>query len=342
MQALRTRTRLRTRAGFREIVCVRLLFAGRDVGAFWDGYAAAYAKPPVPLRINLTPFNAHPIQELIWQRARGAGVNVLDDQTVVEVADEVCYLSGGHPQVIRRLVDALADDAFVMDGLLPADYFARHRADCVSEHLLEPAAALLADIPAEVQDAVTVLSIFRRINAGTVLALVQAGFLPETTDAIALLGQLHAAHLLDKPRIQEPFYRDHVMQRILALRLAYESATSSARYQQLNRFALDLYAGWIQAGLQDPYQGPTQRLFSVIEWLFHALHVPDVDVVWIRQTLSDYRCILCGDDAVACAATDLIVTEIEKDVEVCYLLRHALGEDGVSTVCAWLQSTRPD
>ena len=38
---------------------------------------------------------------------------------------------------------------------------------------------------------------------------------------------------------------------------------------------------------------------------------------------------------------DLIVDEIRKDDEVCYLLRHRLADDGVSDLCGWLSPYVP-
>ncbi|MBN1937600.1 MAG: ATP-binding protein, partial [Anaerolineae bacterium] len=96
--------RARTWIDGREIIVVRIIVAGRTPETFWADYERAYPSSLAPQRIWLTPFDAYPIQELIWSQAQAAHVP-LDDQIVIEIAQQVHHLSGGHPGVIRALVD---------------------------------------------------------------------------------------------------------------------------------------------------------------------------------------------------------------------------------------------
>jgi len=335
LDGLRKKTRLRTRSGYEEIVVLRIIIAGRVVDPFWETYTQVYPKQPAPKRIALSPFDEHPIQELIWLKAKAAQVQqVLDDRTVADIADEVQYLSGGHPRVIRNLVEHLADQSFAMD-LLPSEYFAQNRESLVQAHLRPVAAALLENLPEAIRETVRVLSVFRRINANTVQRLVESSLLTSETDEVTLLSALLDAHLLEKPTIQEPFYRDHVMRRIMALDMSHGQDAFRTKCLQLNRLALDLYEGWIQQGLQDSYRGPIQRLLSVIEWLFHALQDETIDSALLRTKTQTHIQIVCenpGTDDIV----DLLVDEIKKDAEIRYLLRHRLGENGVDMMCDWL------
>jgi hypothetical protein len=97
--------------------------------------------------------------------------------------------------------------------------------------------------------------------------------LPEINE-IDLLGDMQRAHLLSGPDLREPFYRDHLMRRIWALDMAHRSVESRAQYHRLNKIAIALYRKWIHNlghGLPDTVLKATQRLLSVVEWLFHAL-----------------------------------------------------------------------
>lgn len=341
----------RTRSGHQEIITVRVIVAGRDAETFWEGYEQAYPKLPAPQRVNLSPFDDHPIQELIWSQARAAQIT-LDDHTVDQIANEVQYLGGGHPMVIRGLVDHLASQSFAIGPV--SAYFSQHRRQLVRSHLSPVVDDLLESLEVtldpQTKDVVQILSVFRRVNANTVQALVSAGILPPETDEIDLLGDMQRAHLLDGPGIREPFYRDHLMRRIWVLDMAYRSQESKALYHRLNKIALDLYTTWIHNLGQDLPDTPlkaTQQLLSVVEWLFHALQEESMTENDLRSGLQQHIKVLSQDDQPHLHGTarndtgllvaNLIADEIKQDDEVCYLARHRLGDNGVSIICNWLQ-----
>jgi hypothetical protein len=225
----------RTHSGYQEIITVRVIVAGRNAETFWEGYEQAYPRLPAPRRINLTPFDEYSIQELIWHQAQLAQVS-LDDQTVVQIADEVQYLSGGHPKVIRHLADHVAEQSFAIGPA--ADYFKLHRGELVQTILSPVAQDLLAGLETQTREAVQALSVFRRVNANTVQALIAAEILPPQTNEIDLLGDLQRAHLLESPGIREPFYHDHyAIRRILSLDMAHSCQESRTRYLRLNGIA---------------------------------------------------------------------------------------------------------
>jgi hypothetical protein len=287
--------------------------------------------------MDLSPFDERSIQEMVWGQAQAVHVaDRLDDQTVTQIADELRYLSGGHPGILCDLVDDLARRSFAIGPA--AEYFGRRREELVHATLSPVADDLVGALETGTGEAVRTLSIFRRVNANTVQALVQEGLLPPQTNAIALLGDLQRAHLLDGPGIREPFYRDRWMRRILALDMAYRSPASRARYLCLNKVALHLYHNWIHnlgPALLDTPLKPAQRLLSVLEWLFHALQDEDLDAPTLCAELRRHvQALSVGSEQPPVA--DLIADEIRKDDEVCYLLRHRLGDDGVSDLCGWL------
>jgi len=328
-----------TRPGGQEIIIVRVIVAGRNVESFWEEYARAFPRPPAPQRIDLSPFNEHPIQELLWSRAQAVKVaDRLDDQTVVQMAEELRYLSGGHPKVIRGLVDDLASRSFAVGPV--SEYFARHREQLVRTYVSPVADDLLGGLETKTREALQALSVFRQVNANTVQALVQGGLLSPEINAIDVLGDLQRAHLLDGPSIREPFYRDRLIRRVLALDMAYRSPASHTRYLRLNKTALTLYRNWIHnlgPALLDTHLKAIQRLLSVLEWLFHVLRDEDVDSQALCVELRTHVAALSTGDQVP-SVVDLVTDEIMKDVEICYLVRHRLGDDGISNVCGWLQS----
>jgi hypothetical protein len=179
------------------------------------------------------------------------------------------------------------------------------------------------------------------VNANTVQALVQAGVLSPETNEIELLGDMRRARILDSPGIREPFYRDHLLRRTWALDMAHRSHESKTRHRRLNEIALDLYEIWIHNLGQDLPDTPlkaTQQLLSVVEWLFHALQDEEMTENELRSKLQQHVRVLSKESQPRFVA-DLIADEIKQDAEVRYLLRHRLGDDGVSRVCDWLQSS---
>ena len=149
--------------------------------------------------------------------------------------------------------------------------------------------------------------------------------------------------MLDGPGIREPFYRNRLIRSVWALDMAYGAQEHQAQYRRLNKIALDLYKNWIHhlgQGLPDTPLKATQRLLSVVEWLFHALQSegPDeIDDNKLRSELQGHVKVLSEGSQLPLIA-GLIVDEIKQDTEVCYLLRRRLGEDGVSIACSWLQT----
>jgi hypothetical protein len=119
------------------------------------------------------------------------------------------------------------------------------------------------------------------------------------------------------------------------------SSTDRALYYRLNQVALELYESWIHnlgQGLPDTPLKAMQRLLSVTEWLFHALQDEAIDEPEIQAALQKHAQALAQGSATLPVA-DLIAQEIVQDPETCYLLRHRLGDDGVSTVCSWLKAS---
>ncbi len=338
LYALLNDLRAYTRVGQQEIITVRTIIAARDVDAFWDGYVEAFSWLPVPQRITLSPFGELTIRELILKHAQAARIaERLDDQTVTQMACEVEYLGGGHPKVIHGLIDQLMGRSFAIGPV--SVYFARDRERLVQTVLFPVADDLLASLEAEIVNAVQTLSVFRRVNANTVQALVVAGVLPSETNEIELLGDMQRAHLLIGPGIREPFYRDPLMRRILALNMAYEAED---QFRRLNEIALELYGGWIHnlgQGLPDTPLKATQRLLSIVEWLFHALCEENMEQNKLCSGLQGHIDALSAIDNPSLSVADLITDEIRRDTEVCYLLRHRLGDDGVSVACGWMQAT---
>ena len=335
--------RKRTRPGYQEIITVRVIIAGHNVESFWEGYERAYPRPPAPQRISLSPFDERSIRELIWRQARANSIS-LDAQTVTQIANEVEYLSGGHPTVVRGLLDDLASQSFAIGPVL--EYFEQRREQLVRT-ILSPVVddvreSLAATLDAKTIAAVQTLSVFRRVNANTVQTLVEAGMLPPETNEINLLGDIQRVRMLDGPGIREPFYRNRLIRSVWALDMAYGPQGHQAQYRRLNKIALDLYKNWIHhlgQGLPDTPLKAAQRLLSVVEWLFHALQSegPDeIDDNELRSELQGHVKVL-SEGSQWLLVAGLIVDEIKQDTEVCYLLRRRLGEDGVSIACSWLQ-----
>ena len=322
---------VRTRLGNRELHTVRVILAGRETAGFWDDYMRRTPRPPVPRRITLPPFDQHAIEDLLWHQATTLHLQDNLEQTIVtQLSAELHYFSSGHPQVTHDLVTELAQHYFAIGPI--AAYFAQNHTRWAQICLIPVAQALLQDVPADIAQAARRLSLFRRVNANTVQALVTAQWLPTTSKAIDVLGELVKAQLLQPPHLREPFFKAHRARRVLALEMAYRDAESQTHYHQINQLACDLYARWIRQGLPDPYLGPSQRLLSVVEWLYHALLTPPLDPARLHAELLAYLHILCSSPD-SMYVIDLIVNEIRQDTEITYLLHQHLGENGVDEIC---------
>ena len=120
--------------------------------------------------------------------------------------------------------------------------------------------------------------------------------------------------------------------------MAHRSEETRSRFQELNRVALDLYAGWVQDGdqaLPESHLKATQRLYAVVEWFYHALQEETMDEHALRAGLQAHIVALAqGDDPHAVAR--LIVDALDRDAEVRYLLCSRLGEAGIETAKEWL------
>ena len=162
--------------------------------------------------------------------------------------------------------------------------------------------------------------------------------LPATTNALGLLGDMQRAHVLVGPSLAEPFYRDRFVRQVFVLDLAHRSATSRARFQQLNEVALKLYAGWIydaESKLPDSHLKSVQRLYATVEWLYHALQTLDQ----AADVLSNFGALVAVLSQSDPFVADLIAAEIRQDDEVNYLLRCHLGPEGVDVACQWLHES---
>jgi hypothetical protein len=326
----------RTRPGQQEILTVRVLIAGRDVEAFWEGFERDDPRPPAPQRVQLLPFDAHAIRELIWEQAQAEKI-FLDDQTVDEIADQVAYLGGGHPQIIRSLVDQVAEKSFAISPVV--GFFEQHCERLAQTCITPVAGALLESLDPRLGQIVRVLGVFRCVNANTLQALIEGGMLPSEINAITLLGELQRAQLLTGPGIKDPFYRDPVLRRVWALDMAHRSPESRAQHQRLNQLALELYAAWIENLGQELPETPlkaAQRLLSVVEWLFHALQAATLDQEWLRAGLKGHVEILSTGEQTLSVA-ELIVNEMTQDEELCYLARQRLGAGEFDTLCSWMK-----
>ncbi len=80
----------------------------------------------------------------------------------------------------------------------------------------------------------------------------------------------------------------------------------------------------------------SQRLWSVGEWLFHALQDENIDEDNVRSGLQEHIDILSEDNQSPFIA-DLIADAVRSDNEICYLLRQRLHGDGVDVICNWMK-----
>jgi hypothetical protein len=218
-------------------------------------------------------------------------------------------------------------------------FFEQHCERLAQTCITPVAGALLESLDPRLGQIVRVLGVFRCVNANTLQALIQDGMLPPETNEITLLGELQRAQLLTGPEIKDPFYHDHVSRRVWALDMAHRSPESRTQHQRLNQLALELYAAWIQNLGQELPETPlkaSQRLLSVVEWLFHALQAATLNRDWLRARLRGHIEILSTSEQPLSVA-ELIVNEIRNDEELCYLARWRLGADEFDTLCSWMK-----
>ncbi len=129
----------------------------------------------------------------------------------------------------------------------PDEYFREYRRQLSQLHLDSIVADIHGSLDGQLGRIVREISVFRRLTGSTIEAMFGQQLIPEDIQSADVLGQMQNAHLLIGPSRKEPFYRDHLIRRVLALDLLYGSKEEDqARYRQINGFAIMLYKDWIE------------------------------------------------------------------------------------------------
>ncbi len=311
-------TRLFERTFQMQAYCIRIILSGRNLNDFWEGFDYCRPRPPLPLRVRLTPFDIHPIQELVAARAKARGITLPPGQ-VIEMAEEIEYTSGGHPKAIRNLVNELDERGFAI-GPVPK-YFSDHRAKLVKKCVLPIADELLSDLDEELQRIIRSLSVFRMVSGViTLRELMENGQLPPGAEDMRILSRLLDKQILSAPTgITDPFYRGDLIRRVLSICMQYGFRD---QYRQCNRIALNMYEKWAyKKVVLDPIVERILPLVSPLEWLYHALKHKSIAARSMKHDFDALLKALNIDLAGDALAAEGLINGIKQDSELCYLIR---------------------
>jgi len=244
---------------------LRIVVAGRYLAADW-------AKTEYPFHIrHLDPFDEQIIKEMIHKFAQQYVGKKLRIERAESIAHEIYEISGGHPKSIRSILEELAQNMFITSASHEehVKLFNKHVAYIVDE--------IMQGIPANIQQCLQILSVFRKFNTDTLDALINAKEITSFSDGNELLPQISGTRLIDSPSATAPMYSDRIVRRILSAQLKYNNPQQFVR---LHQFAEKLYDCWIRS--LDLYSKPLPipvtdqwQLIFIIESLYHSLQIPE-------------------------------------------------------------------
>lgn len=228
------RKRLATESGEARI---RVVFAGRQITAQhpfgWDWPRTEYGDP-----LKLESFREATVRELVAKTAQKSEHGRRAGQVTLDTgAREIWTISGGHPAIIKTLIQHL-DEQQWQDGDI-----SRSRVQ-LFDRFVAPRIARDFEafgIDGELQEMLRVLSIFRRFNINTLQALQSVEQLPKG-DCGELLPRIARTNLVKYPSEEDPFYSDAIVRKLLLIEMRLKG---EQRYQALNDLAYRIYRLWL-------------------------------------------------------------------------------------------------
>jgi hypothetical protein len=272
---------------------LRCLFAGRYIARQWlliqqelsPAEWAAYDELESEYgEVNLTPFEYPVVKELVNYVAGNQGLNP-PIKRVETLAREVLALSGGHPGVMRSLIDEVAARGFVV----PPSFFAdTNRPKLFAKFVSPVLREILGDVSLDVQNTIRLLSVLRGFNPDVLSALfrrfegradIWSQWPIGRRDGDALTIDLERYRLVSLPNQSCPLYSDRIVRRLLALDL---EINAPGVFEELHQFAANLFQNW-SSGLNEDGTAKLLRPFTgfllltfMVESVYHRLMLLEI------------------------------------------------------------------
>jgi len=307
---------------------VRFIVSGVDAVVFWNSYSKweestdqhYRLRPPRQRYLSpLSPFDKLAINDFVTRRVKKEGVPI--SSSIPEISRSLQFISGGHPEVISKILDELAVRKF--RGY--KDYIKNNRENLVRTHISKVAKKILLPFHEhQVQKDIRTVCVLRLNDLNTLEKMWSEKLLSFPGD-INFLKRLCNNKILKPPSKDIPFYHDDIIRRIIYLDFKFGIDREDEHVQKVHQCAKSLYGSWIEAGAD---KRSIHYFFD--EWLFHALQI---NYFADDAIASEWKLLLSKLQAVSLPVEDLrqtILEQLEADDEVKYLYRERFGSEDFS------------
>jgi len=249
------------------------LFSGRYIQNRFRG-----PRRHVLYTMQLTPFDDSVVLDLIQQVAKKQWEDYLPFDRATKIAKEIADITGGHPKCIVQIVQEIGNINFAvnLDASSKDYFFSKSQRERMVNQYIEPELRqILRGVDYSTQEALLVLSVFRRFNAETIDVLIRKDFIQWTNPASHLLANVKRTHLISDPTSIEPFYTDKVARRMLASKI---KTLFPEKYYQLHQLAVHVYEQWGMGSDVDGQRLPNKptdqyQVIFLIEILYHMMEL---------------------------------------------------------------------
>jgi hypothetical protein len=247
--------------------------------------------------LQLSPFDDGVVLDLIQQVAKKQRGDYLPFEQATIIAREIADITGGHPKCIVQIVQEIGNINFAvnLDKTSKDYFFSKEQRERMLKKYIEPELRqILRGVDIQTQEALLILSVFRRFNAETIDILIRKGYIQWDLPASHLLGSVKRTHLISDPTSTEPFYTDKVARRMLASKV---KTLNTNKFYDLNKTAVLIYEKWGNGldidGQELPIK-PTDQLqvIFIIEILYHTTELLLLDAempsIAVKKLLSRF------------------------------------------------------
>jgi len=256
----------------------RVIFSGRYIKSLWRGVRRHKLKEP----IKLSAFDKTVVIEAIQHLVLKANLKLSHQKTEI-IAEQVVYITGGHPKCIMDILHEIAELNFAINTE-PShrDYFfsPNEQSRMVNEYVDPAIDDILRGVDTELRSSLLVLSVFRGFNTNTINGLKQKKLLDWGDSARVLLASLtRTTHLINHPTKEFPLYSDNVARLMLASKLRIRA---KEQYKKIASIAKIMYENWVKGFDVDGSKLPNRpseqlQIVFIVEGLYHLSELLALD-----------------------------------------------------------------
>ncbi len=222
-------------------------------------------------QIKLDPLDGRSVRDMLEAIVNQMDLPVpLSD--ILELSNEVYYLTGGHPKCTKQMLLALAAEGCVIPPGGWERLYKRHVISTIYEEMLR-------SMEFDLLPVIWNLSVFRRFDRELLEGLLDREILQsqaadKSRYAREMRARLEKINLFDKEDATSSILPNYVMRRALSLNMQLNAL---ARYQMLNSLALEIYLDRIQSS-EAGVKKPAERMaMNLLELLYHWTKLLEVE-----------------------------------------------------------------